>query len=38
VAIDGSDRLYAVWGAGEPDYATGSVWFNGVDLAYAVRR
>jgi hypothetical protein len=38
VAIDGSGRLYAVWGAGEPDYRTGSVWFNSVDLAYAVRK
>lgn len=38
VAIDGSGRLYAVWGAGEPDYRTGSVWFNSVDLVYAVRK
>jgi hypothetical protein len=38
VAIDGSGRLYAVWGAGEPDYATGSLWFNSVDLTHAVRK
>jgi len=34
----GSARLYAVWGAGEPDYRTGGLWFNRVDLSYAVRR
>jgi hypothetical protein len=38
VAMDRSGRLYAVWGAGESDHRTGSVWFNSVDLGYAVRK
>ena len=28
VAIDGSCRLFAVWGAGESDNRTSSLWFN----------
>lgn len=36
--IDGSGRLHVVWGAGEPEYRTGGVWVNSVDLAYAARK
>jgi hypothetical protein len=38
VAIDTSGRLHAAWGEGEPEYRTGAVWINSVDLAYALRR
>jgi hypothetical protein len=38
VAIDGSGRLHAVWGAGEPEYRTGAVWYNSIDVAAAVRK
>jgi hypothetical protein len=38
VAIDGSDRLHAAWGEGEPEYRTGAVWFNSIDLGDALRR
>lgn len=38
VAIDTSGRLNAVWGEGEPDYRTGAVWFNSIDLTDALRR
>ena len=32
VAIDAAGRLHAVWGAGDPEYRTGGVWVNSVDL------
>jgi hypothetical protein len=38
VAIDSSDRLHAAFGEGEPEYRTGAVWFNSIDLADALRR
>lgn len=37
-AIDPRGRLHAAWGAGEPGYETGSVWFNSVDVSGQARR
>jgi BNR repeat-like domain len=36
-AIDASGRLYAVWGAGETGYRTGTVWVNRVEVAGSAR-
>lgn len=38
VAIDESGRLHAAWGEGEPEYRTGTVWVNSLDLSDAVGR
>jgi hypothetical protein len=38
VAIDAAGRLHAAWGEGEPQYRTGGVWINSIDLADAVHR
>lgn len=38
LAIDVHGHLHAVWGAGEPEYRTGGVWINSLDVSHTLPR